>query len=108
MPPHIGILANMLAMLSDVGDIGEDVHRYIPINEADLAPIKRHALGRHDPSSSKTGTLAATAHKNVVILKKKGPKDPHGPVQGSVACRSKSHGAFCSPLSGSFVIIAKQ
>ena len=28
----ISILANILAMLSDVGDIGSDVHAHIPIN----------------------------------------------------------------------------
>ena len=33
-------LANMLAILTDIGDGGEDVHTYIAINEADLAPKK--------------------------------------------------------------------
>ena len=38
--PDKGILANTLVMLSDIGDICEDVHTYIPINEIDLAPKK--------------------------------------------------------------------
>ena len=36
----------MLDILSGIGDIGEDVDTYIPINEADLAPKKVCFEGR--------------------------------------------------------------
>ena len=49
-------LANMLAILTDIGDGGEDVHTYIAINEADLAP-KKVCFERGRPSLSKTRTL---------------------------------------------------
>ena len=54
--PDIGIIANTLAMLNDIGDIVEDLHTCIQINEADLAP-KKVCFERGRPSLSKTRTL---------------------------------------------------
>ena len=43
-----GILANRLAMLSDIHDITQWVHTYVPKNRADLAP-KKAPSSEQDP-----------------------------------------------------------